>query len=190
MCGRFALGIPRAQVIRIVRNVHPELDINPDRWIDEEAFHPRYNVAPRTRTPVIRRVNKWDDRELFDERTVSQDDESAEDGHVAERQKENNDEKMDLEKGTVLHTMKWGLVPHWSKHEDTTLNTINAKGENLVEGSGMWNSIKGRKRCVIVCQGYYEWQRKGKNRIPYFTKRKDSEIMLLAGLYDSVILED
>ena len=52
-----------------------------------------------------------------------------------------------------MHTMKWGLVPHWSKHEDTSLNTINAKGENLVEGGGMWTSIKGKKRCAVVCQG-------------------------------------
>jgi len=54
----------------------------------------------------------------------------------------------------ILQTMKWGLVPHWSKHEDKTLNTTNARSENLVEGGGMWASIKTRKRCAVICEGY------------------------------------
>lgn len=85
--------------------------------------------------------------------------------------------------------MKWGLVPHWSKHDDGNLNTINARREALVEGGGMWNSIKGKKRCAIPCQGYYEWLKKDKERLPHFTKRGDGNLMLLAGLYDCVTLE-
>jgi len=92
----------------------------------------------------------------------------------------------------VLRTMRWGLVPSWSKHEDKTRNTINARSENLVEGGGMWGSIKGKKRCVVLCQGYYEWLKKGKDRLPHFVKHKDGEqgkLMLLAGLYDCTVLE-
>ncbi|KIM77379.1 hypothetical protein PILCRDRAFT_618603 [Piloderma croceum F 1598] len=90
----------------------------------------------------------------------------------------------------VLHTMQWGLVPSWSKHEDKTLSTTNARSENLVEGGGMWGSIKGKKRCAVVCQGYFEWLRKGKDRFPHFTKHKDGDkLMLLAGLYDCAFLD-
>ncbi|KXN83162.1 hypothetical protein AN958_01763 [Leucoagaricus sp. SymC.cos] len=85
--------------------------------------------------------------------------------------------------------MKWGLVPHWSKFEDKTLSTTNARAENLVEGGGMWGSLRGTKRCVIPVQGYYEWLTKGKQKLPHLTKRKDGGIMLLAGLYDSAIIE-
>jgi putative SOS response-associated peptidase YedK len=85
--------------------------------------------------------------------------------------------------------MKWGLVPHWSNHDDGNLNTINARCEALVEGGGMWGSIKGKKRCAIPCQGYYEWLKKGKERLPYFTKRADDNLLLLAGMYDCVTLE-
>lgn len=54
----------------------------------------------------------------------------------------------------IMQTMRWGLVPHWSKHEDKSLKTINARCEALIEGSGgMWASIKGKKRCAVVCQG-------------------------------------
>ncbi|KAH9948448.1 hypothetical protein B0H21DRAFT_733337 [Amylocystis lapponica] len=89
----------------------------------------------------------------------------------------------------IMQTMKWGLVPHWSKHEDNSLNTTNARSENLVEGGGMWGSIKGRKRCAVICEGYFEWLKKGKERFPHFTKHANGNLMLLAGLYDSVVLE-
>ncbi len=36
---------------------------------------------------------------------------------------------------------------------------------------------------------YYEWLKKGKERLPHFTKHKDGRLMLLAGLWDCVVLE-
>jgi putative SOS response-associated peptidase YedK len=36
---------------------------------------------------------------------------------------------------------------------------------------------------------YYEWLKKGSQRIPHFTRHKDQRLMLFAGMYDSVILE-
>jgi putative SOS response-associated peptidase YedK len=37
---------------------------------------------------------------------------------------------------------------------------------------------------------YYEWLKKGKEKLPFLTRTKGGErLMLLAGLYDSVILE-
>ena len=36
---------------------------------------------------------------------------------------------------------------------------------------------------------YYEWQKKGKSKIPHFTRFKDGSLMLLAGLYDVAHLE-
>ena len=89
----------------------------------------RYNVAPRSQAPVVRR---------------------GRDGPSDAPSRIPSDSGFgDL----VLHTMKWGLVPHWSKHEDLTLNTINARGENLVDGTGMWKSLRGWKRCAIPCDG-------------------------------------
>ena len=36
---------------------------------------------------------------------------------------------------------------------------------------------------------YYEWLKKGKERLPHFTRHADGRMMLLAGLWDSVVLE-
>lgn len=94
---------------------YPALHVN--QWVNRDRYVPRYNVAPRTHAPVIRRAQPE-------------------------------------EPALVMHSMKWGLVPHWSKAEPPTLNTINARAENLQEGGGMWGSVKGRKRCAVVAQGY------------------------------------
>ncbi len=36
---------------------------------------------------------------------------------------------------------------------------------------------------------YYEWLKKGTQRIPHFTRHKDRRLMLFAGLYDSATLD-
>ncbi|KAG6839712.1 hypothetical protein C0991_012393 [Blastosporella zonata] len=147
MCGRFALRLGRGEI----RGVPGHDGVDADEWIDEDAFVPRYNIAPRSQAPVLRRAN-------------------------------------DNNTGYTLHTMKWGLVPHWSKHEDKSLSTTNARAENLVSSGGMWASIK-HKRCAVLAQGYYEWLTRGKDKLPHFTKHVDGALMLMAGLYDSVVLE-
>ena len=63
------------------------------------------------------------------------------------------DAKAGAEPELIMQTMRWGLVPHWSKHEDKTLSTTNARAEALVEGGGMWATVKGKKRCVVLCEG-------------------------------------
>lgn len=70
----------------------------------------------------------------------------------------------------------------------------------------MWNTIKPRKRCIVVCQGFYEWYdasdtnheagdlyvnryknpHNPKDKTPHFVKRKDGQLMCMAGLWDCV----
>jgi len=86
--------------------------------------------------------------------------------------------------------MRWGIVPHFNKHDDKSLKTINARGEHLTDGtSSLWNSLKHRKRALIPAEGYFEWLKKGNDRTPHFTKYKDDRLMLFAGLWDVVYLE-
>lgn len=71
-----------------------------------------------------------------------------------------------------------------------------ACGEASRAENGVLFPAKGR--CMLssssnfhtqVRGSYYEWLKKGKDRLPHFTKHKSGNIMLLAGLYDSVTLE-
>ncbi|KIY73080.1 DUF159-domain-containing protein [Cylindrobasidium torrendii FP15055 ss-10] len=136
-------------------------------WINQDQFHPRFNIAPRSNSVVLRQA---------DPEPEVQGNDNSSSGSESDR--------------FVLQTMKWGLVPNWSKFEDTKMNTTNARAENLVDGGGMWNSIKGKKRCAVVADGYYEWQTKGKEKLPFFTHYKGGRrLMLFAGLWDCVTLE-
>lgn len=93
-----------------------------------------------------------------------------------------------------LQTMKWGLVPFWTKRSPdygSVMRTINARDDSLAGKGGMWNTMKQRKRCIVVAQGFYEWLKKdgGKTKIPHYTKRKDEQLMCFAGLWDCVQYE-
>lgn len=90
--------------------------------------------------------------------------------------------------GHQLKSMKWGLVPSWIVHSKidsfNSYRTINARLETLTS-KRIWKKCVHYKRCVIPVSGYYEWQTKGKEKIPYYVRRKDGELTFLAGLYDS-----
>ncbi|PWY88558.1 DUF159-domain-containing protein [Aspergillus heteromorphus CBS 117.55] len=92
--------------------------------------------------------------------------------------------------------MRWGLVPFWTKRSPDygfLMRTINCRSESLLDDRGMWTSMKRRKRCVVACQGFYEWLKKGpggKEKVPHYVKRMDGELMYFAGLWDCVEYED
>ena len=88
-----------------------------------------------------------------------------------------------------------GLVPFWTQRNPdyaTKLKTINCRDDSLIEDRGMWTTMKKKKRCIIVAQGFFEWLKKnnGKDRLPHFTRRKDGQLMCFAGLWDCVQFED
>lgn len=94
-----------------------------------------------------------------------------------------------------IQSMKWGLIPFWTKRAPdygSMMRTINCRDDSLIEDRGMWTTMKRRKRCIVICQGFYEWLKKGpggKERIPHFVKRKNGDLMCFAGLWDSVQYE-
>lgn len=93
-----------------------------------------------------------------------------------------------------LQSMKWGLIPFWTKRNPdygSMMKTINCRDDSLAQGGAMWNTMKARKRCIVVAQGFYEWLKKdgGREKIPHFVKRKDGALMCLAGLWDCVQYE-
>jgi putative SOS response-associated peptidase YedK len=94
-----------------------------------------------------------------------------------------------------IQSMKWGLIPFWTKRAPdygSMMRTINCRDDSLIEDRGMWTTMKRRKRCIVICQGFYEWLKKGpggKEKVPHFVKRKDGDLMCFAGLWDCVQYE-
>jgi putative SOS response-associated peptidase YedK len=84
----------------------------------------------------------------------------------------------------ALAMLYWGLVPSWAKERSIGARMINARGETLREKPSFRNAYK-RRRCLILADGYYEWQRSGSVKQPHFISFTDREPFGMAGLWES-----
>jgi putative SOS response-associated peptidase YedK len=82
-----------------------------------------------------------------------------------------------------LQLMKWGLVPAWSKIPKTAFSTINARAEGL-EDSRLYRRPLLKQRCIVPADGFYEWQRQGEHKIPYYIRLQSQNTIGFAGLYE------
>ena len=81
----------------------------------------------------------------------------------------------------ILEVLQWGLTPSWTQEREIR-PLINARLETLGEKMTFKNLIKNY-RCLVVADGYYEWQRKENDKIPHYFTREDDRLMFFAGIY-------
>ncbi len=77
----------------------------------------------------------------------------------------------------------WGLVPGWAKDISIGNKMINARSETLLEKPSFRNAF-ARRRCLILSDGFYEWDKKGEKKTPYFIHLADSKAFTFAGLWE------
>jgi putative SOS response-associated peptidase YedK len=80
--------------------------------------------------------------------------------------------------------MRWGLIPSWVKDPKQFALLINARIEGVVEKPSFRAAMK-RRRCLIPADGFYEWQKQGKTKQPYFIRAKDSGPFAFDGLWET-----
>ena len=79
--------------------------------------------------------------------------------------------------------LRWGLVPAWAKSPDTGLKMINARVETVSERAAFRRAFE-RYRCLIIADGFYEWQRQPAGpKQPFHITRSDSGLFAFAGLW-------
>lgn len=90
-----------------------------------------------------------------------------------------------------LELLKWGLVPFWAKEQAIGSKMINARSESLTL-KPTFRKLVNRKRCVILADGFYEWQSQtgGRGQNPFYFKMKDQPLFGFAGLWDSWTIPD
>lgn len=165
-----------------------------DEAPDDEAVRETYNFAPgnfgaiyRAETPAKEHGSPGQ------EGNSEHHDQDLEKGDAGNKKEQTSPDPRAVKH--KLQSMKWGLIPFWTKRKPdygSMMRTINCRDDSLVEDSGMWTTMKRRKRCIVVCQGFYEWLKKGpggKEKVPHFIRRKDGELMCFAGLWDCVSYE-
>jgi putative SOS response-associated peptidase YedK len=80
--------------------------------------------------------------------------------------------------------MKWGLIPNWALDDSTSTNLINARAETILTKAPFKQIIKSH-RCLIPADGFYEWKKEGKNKVPHRITLASDELFAFAGLWDS-----
>jgi putative SOS response-associated peptidase YedK len=85
-----------------------------------------------------------------------------------------------------LQLLSWGLLPFWAKDGIKTRRSINARAETVVE-KPMFRQLFGRKRCLVVADGFYEWKQNKTAKEPYRILLQDEGLFAFAGLYDEWI---
>ncbi|EDW15796.1 uncharacterized protein Dmoj_GI22584 [Drosophila mojavensis] len=142
MCGRTCLTLDPDQVICACK-YPPHNEVKAKEEIKQEFVAPEwraefnlgrrynasYNIAPTDITPVI----------------VSA-------AHFSEAE--------DQQSARVVMPMMWGMIPAWHKgdYRKHGLTTNNCRLEHLMDSKLYRGPFKRGQRCVVVCEGFYEWQ--------------------------------
>ena len=84
----------------------------------------------------------------------------------------------------ALKIFKWGLIPYWTKVNDTGKGIINARVETVHKLPSFRDSFL-KRRCIVPATGYYEWSTQSSEKKPYLIRGKEeNELFSLAGLWD------
>jgi len=61
---------------------------------------------------------------------------------------------------------------------------FNTRDDKLLSGKGYWQQLRN-KRCIVLANGFYEWQGTKSPKQPHYIQVKDTETFALAGLWNS-----
>ena len=80
--------------------------------------------------------------------------------------------------------MRWGLIPSWAKDKSIGSRMINARAETVAEKPSFRNALR-RRRCLILADGFYEWQKVGTDRRPMRIVMRTGDPFAFAGLWET-----
>lgn len=79
--------------------------------------------------------------------------------------------------------MRWGLIPFWAKNLDMGNKLINARLESVAEKPAFKYAVMHR-RCIILADGYYEWQKMKDGKQPMRIVAPYHQLFGFAGLWE------
>uniref|UniRef100_A0A0A9XNF3 Abasic site processing protein HMCES n=2 Tax=Lygus hesperus TaxID=30085 RepID=A0A0A9XNF3_LYGHE len=180
MCGRLCCYCKHSSYPDRLERIFQSGNRQPS-WLNSSKFEPSSNLAPTRSLPVMY-LDTHESQELHDRKEL------------------------------FIRPMFWGLeFNHTGKKESSKAQLLhNLRIESLLrphQSSGFFNSLlQSKKCCAIVCDGYYEWNKKR----PYFfyngkheydtsiiapTWKEDDwvekgpPVLVLAGIYSSIVKE-
>lgn len=123
----------------VVKNEKHEEIMSTPEWRAEfncgRSFMPSYNIAPTDITPVLVSADHFID-------------------------KNDKSDQQQAHGGRIIVPMMWGMIPFWHKgdYKKHGLTTNNCRLEHMLESKLYAGPFKRGQRCVVLCEGFYEWQ--------------------------------
>ena len=87
------------------------------------------------------------------------------------------------DEGLSAAMLRWGLVPFWAKDSAIGHQMINARAETVADKPAFRQAFK-RRRCVVLADGFYEWDSTGGRKTPYFVTLDPGHPFAMAGLWE------
>ncbi|MBD2100164.1 SOS response-associated peptidase [Leptolyngbya sp. FACHB-261] len=82
-----------------------------------------------------------------------------------------------------LQQLRWGLIPSWAKDASIGSKLINARAETVAEKPS-FRSAFSQRRCLVLADGFYEWQRLERGKQPFYIRVGEGEPFAFAGLWE------
>ena len=79
--------------------------------------------------------------------------------------------------------LRWGLVPSWARDVRIGTRLINARSETIHTKLSFGAAFRSR-RCLVPADGWFEWQRTGYGKHPYFLALEDGSPLSFAALWE------
>jgi putative SOS response-associated peptidase YedK len=118
-------------------------------------LRPRFNIAPTQVIDVVRAM-----------------------GSGAEATEDNTD---------TLHNrwspMRWGLIPAWSSSPEKAGVLINARAETVATKPSFREGYR-KRHCLIPASGFYEWQKSGGPKQPFYIGLEKWKPFAMAGIWE------
>ncbi len=83
-----------------------------------------------------------------------------------------------------LKHFHWGLVPFWAKDTSIGARMINARAETVHTKPSFRTAFK-KRRCLIVSDGFYEWQGEKAKKQPYYLTIPSEKAFAFAGIWET-----
>jgi putative SOS response-associated peptidase YedK len=82
-----------------------------------------------------------------------------------------------------LAYLRWGFIPAWSDDPSIGDRLANARSETAATKPSFRRAFRSR-RCLVVADGFYEWQKINGRKQPYFVGLQGDRPFGLAGLWE------
>lgn len=84
----------------------------------------------------------------------------------------------------AIQLLQWGLIPFWAKDPAIGSRLINARGETVAEKPAFRSALR-KRRCLVLADGFYEWQKTPGGKQPMRITLADGAPFAMAGLWES-----